>query len=243
MAGVMEICLGRCSFCDVAANRRLLLTGDPKRPARICRSCVARFLDDANAAIDGAREASGGGNSRDASPRTRWDYEDDAARYLRTGQVDRAIQELMKILVGHPANVRTRLKLGDLFAKTGQNANAAAQYIHVAESYSSDGFLLKAVAVYKQVLKLDPSLIDVHRRLGDLYQQLGLSADAAIQFQIVAQRPSSAPVADAPSPPASVRAICSFCNSPSELPAGERGASIWRECLEQARGTFSRTST
>ena len=112
---------------------------------------------------------------------------DNATKYIQKGQVDRAIKELQKVIEADPADVRTRLKLGDLFAKKNQNAEAAEQYNLVAESYSKDGFYLKAVAVYKQILKLDSSLIDVHLRLGDLYHQLGLLSDAMGQYQIVAQ--------------------------------------------------------
>src|SRR4051812_498249 len=112
---------------------------------------------------------------------------DNATKYIQKGQVDRAIKELQKVIEADPADVRTRLKLGDLFAKKNQNAEAAEQYNLVAESYSKDGFYLKAVAVYKQILKLDSSLIDVHLKLGDLYHQLGLLSDAMSQYQIVAQ--------------------------------------------------------
>lgn len=112
---------------------------------------------------------------------------DNATKYIQKGQIDRAIKELQKVIDADPADVRTRLKLGDLFAKKNQNAEAAEQYTLVAESYSKDGFYLKAVAVYKQILKLDSSLIDVHLKLGDLYHQLGLLSDAMGQYQIVVQ--------------------------------------------------------
>lgn len=112
---------------------------------------------------------------------------DNATKYIQKGQIDRAIKELQKVIEADPADVRTRLKLGDLFAKKNQNAEAAEQYTLVAESYSKDGFYLKAVAVYKQILKLDSSLIDVHLKLGDLYHQLGLLSDAMGQYQIVVQ--------------------------------------------------------
>lgn len=112
---------------------------------------------------------------------------DNATKYIQKGQIDRAIKELQKVIEADPADVRTRLKLGDLFAKKNQNAEASEQYKLVAESYSKDGFYLKAVAVYKQILKLDSSQIDVHLKLGDLYHQLGLLSDAMSQYQIVAQ--------------------------------------------------------
>lgn len=39
------ISLGRCGFCDALAGRFSPLAGDARRPARICRACVTRFVD------------------------------------------------------------------------------------------------------------------------------------------------------------------------------------------------------
>lgn len=111
---------------------------------------------------------------------------DNASKFISKNQLDRAIKELNKILKADPDDVRARLKIGDLYAKKGQTAEACEAYRIVAESYSNDGFFLKAVAVYKQILKLDPSLTEVHLKLGDLYHQLGLVSDAMQQYQIVA---------------------------------------------------------
>jgi pilus assembly protein FimV len=54
------------------------------------------------------------------------------------------------------------LKIGDLYAKKGSEAGRH-RYLpeKVARFYQDQGFFLKAVAVYKQILKLDPRLVDV----------------------------------------------------------------------------------
>jgi len=44
------------------------------------------------------------------------------------------------------------------------NVQAAAFFTRVAECYSGDGFFLKAVALYKQVLRLNPELVEVKLR-------------------------------------------------------------------------------
>src|SRR4051812_3013963 len=76
--------------------------------------------------------------------------------------------------------------MGELYQKKNDNAQAAFYFTKVAESYSNDGFFLKAVALYKQVLKLDPSLIDVNLKLAELHQQLQLMSEAMAYYQIVA---------------------------------------------------------
>jgi pilus assembly protein FimV len=109
-----------------------------------------------------------------------------ATKYVQKGQLDKAIAEYQKVIREDPRDVRILLKVGELHQKRGDNALAANMLLQVAESYSADGFFLKAVAVYKQILKLDPSRIDVNVKLAELYQQLGLMSDAMGQFQLVA---------------------------------------------------------
>jgi pilus assembly protein FimV len=109
-----------------------------------------------------------------------------ATRFVQKGQFDKAIREYQRIIEDDPKDIRILLKVGELYQKRGDNREAAATLLKVADSYASDGFFLKAAAVYKQVLKLNPSLLDVNVRLAELYQQLGLMSDAMQQFQLVA---------------------------------------------------------
>jgi pilus assembly protein FimV len=111
----------------------------------------------------------------------------DAARKARDkGQVDKAIKEYLKIVRQDPKDVRVWLKIGDLYAKKGAKAEATETYLRVAKFYSEQGFYLKAVAVYKQILKLDPRLVEVNLKLAELYRQLGLLSDAMQHFEMVA---------------------------------------------------------
>lgn len=108
-------------------------------------------------------------------------------RYIHRGQWDKAIKELLKIVTEDPSDVRSLLKLGDVYAKKGDNENASKVYRQVAESYSDQGFFLKAVAVYKQILKYDTDHLDVVLRLAVLYEHLGLTSEAMSQYQIAAE--------------------------------------------------------
>ena len=84
-----------------------------------------------------------------------------AQKFIQKGQWDKAIKELQKLTAEDPSDVRTLLKLGDVYAKKGDHENASKVYRQVAESYSDQGFFLKAVAVYKQILKHDPKHLEV----------------------------------------------------------------------------------
>ncbi|MCC7535427.1 MAG: tetratricopeptide repeat protein [Deltaproteobacteria bacterium] len=111
-----------------------------------------------------------------------------AQKYLQKGQVDKAIQEYLRVVKEDPADVRTLLKIGDLYVKKGSRLEACRTYQQVAETYAQQGFFLKAVAVFKQILKLDPSLLDAQLRLADMYRALGLVSDALGQLELIAGR-------------------------------------------------------
>ncbi|MCC6748680.1 MAG: tetratricopeptide repeat protein [Deltaproteobacteria bacterium] len=108
-----------------------------------------------------------------------------AQKFVQKGQYDRAIREYSKIVEEDPRDVRIWLKIGDLYAKKSSKQEAVDTYIKVAEFYSEQGFYLKAVAVYKQILKLNPALVDVNLKLAELYKQLGLLNDAMHQYEVV----------------------------------------------------------
>jgi tetratricopeptide (TPR) repeat protein len=109
-----------------------------------------------------------------------------AAKLVAKGAYDKAIKEYQKILDVDPKDVRILQKMGELYQKKNDNVQAAVYFTKVAESYTSDGFFLKAVALYKQVLKLDPSLMTVNLRLAELHQQLQLLSESMAYYQIVA---------------------------------------------------------
>jgi tetratricopeptide (TPR) repeat protein len=109
-----------------------------------------------------------------------------ARKAVEKGQVDKAIKEYQKIVKDDPGDVRIWLKIGDLQARQGAKSEANETYQKVANFYIEQGFYRKAVAVYKQILKLDPGLIEMNLKLAELYRQLGLLSDAMQHFEMVA---------------------------------------------------------
>lgn len=109
-----------------------------------------------------------------------------AGKLVAKGAYDKAIKEYQKVLEVDPKDVRILQKMGELYQKKNDNASAATFIVKVAESYAKDGFFLKAVAQYKQVLKLDPTLVDINIQLAELHQQLQLMGEAMAYYQVVA---------------------------------------------------------
>ncbi|MBC7174614.1 MAG: tetratricopeptide repeat protein, partial [Polyangiaceae bacterium] len=108
-----------------------------------------------------------------------------AQKHLTKGSYDKAIAEFRRLVDEDPQDVRTWLKIGDLYTRKGARKEATETYGKVAEHYAAQGFFLKAVAVYKQILKLDPSRLDVYLRLGEMYEQLELVSDALATYEQV----------------------------------------------------------
>jgi tetratricopeptide (TPR) repeat protein len=109
-----------------------------------------------------------------------------AQKLVEKGQFEKAIKEYLKVVQTDDKDVRIWLKIGDLYAKLAKKTEAAEVYQKVAQFYSDQGFYLKSVAVYKQILKIEPRLVEVNQRLAELYKQLGLLSDAMMQYETVA---------------------------------------------------------
>ena len=109
-----------------------------------------------------------------------------AQKYLAKGQIDRAIAEYEKMVGADQNDARSLLKLGDLYTRKGDARGATTNYRKVAQQYASQGFFLKAVAVWKQILKLDPSDTAALESLAEMYEKLSLTSDALATYEQVA---------------------------------------------------------
>src|SRR5438874_11224255 len=108
-----------------------------------------------------------------------------AAKLIAKGAFDKAVKEYQRVLELDPDDVRILQKLAELYQKMNRKAEAADCFATVARTYSQQGYYLKAVALYKQVLKVIER-VEVNIRLAELYQQLGLVGDATKEWQAVA---------------------------------------------------------
>lgn len=95
--------------------------------------------------------------------------------------------EYLDLIEKHPEDTRSRLKLGDLYAKEGRNREALEQYMASAEIFSRAGFHLKSIALYRQVLKLEPGFIAALRKAAQISFQYGLYSDALPYYERLAE--------------------------------------------------------
>ncbi len=107
-----------------------------------------------------------------------------AQKYAQKGAYDKAIKEYAKLLASDPRDTNIRLKIGDLHLKKGDKSKAIEAYSQVAQQFSKGGFDAKAVAIFKQILRVDEDYLEARVALGDHFQRMGLASDALREFQL-----------------------------------------------------------
>jgi tetratricopeptide (TPR) repeat protein len=97
----------------------------------------------------------------------------------------KTIKEYQKILEKNPDDFKTRIKLGDLNLRRGDLEKAIKEYFKIGEYYVKEELDLKAIAMFKKVLVLNPGMTESYYRLADLYRKRGLFGEAKVQYQKV----------------------------------------------------------
>lgn len=102
-----------------------------------------------------------------------------AQQEIRSGNWQRAIDKFEQLVEDDPDDVRSRLKLADLYTRVDREQNAVESYREVGDRHARKDLYQKAVAVYKQALRLDPEDPELHRKVGEAYHRLDRLKDAA----------------------------------------------------------------
>ncbi|NLC71601.1 MAG: tetratricopeptide repeat protein, partial [Desulfuromonadaceae bacterium] len=106
-----------------------------------------------------------------------------AQKLLLKGRVDKAIKEYEQVVKLDQNDIRHRLKLAELYNRSGDTAKAIGEYEAVARYYQKNKFHLKAIAVLKQLQKLQPERKELHRQMGELNEQQGLVGNAIAEYR------------------------------------------------------------
>jgi cAMP-dependent protein kinase regulator len=120
-----------------------------------------------------------------------------ADAFYTKGQWSSALTAYEKAIEGTTPDVKVVRRIGDLRAKLGLKAGAVDAYRKVADMYASTGFLVQAIAIYKILLRLDPSADDIGKKLVSLYAERGIGTTPAPGSDTGSE---NAPVVAAPPP-------------------------------------------
>jgi tetratricopeptide (TPR) repeat protein len=108
-----------------------------------------------------------------------------ADHYSKDGFFLKAIAIYKKINKLDPSKLDIYAKLADLYAKQGLAMEAKSQYQVLADYYLKHGDPANALSIYRKISELDPSSINVHVKLADLYGQNNQTAEALKEYDRV----------------------------------------------------------
>ena len=114
-------------------------------------------------------------------------YVEAAQKLLNQGKVPQAIAEYQQILKYEPKDQVTLMTIGELYIRQGETFQAIDYFERLAQLFVGDGFLTKAIAVYKRIAKLAPEEIRPLEKLADLYVQQGVMSEARPLFLQLAE--------------------------------------------------------
>jgi tetratricopeptide (TPR) repeat protein len=109
-----------------------------------------------------------------------------AEKLLKLGKLEPAIAEYVRVVEDQPKDWTTANTLGDLYLRVKLTDKAIEQFVRIADNLHREGFLPKAAAVYKKILKIRPD--DEHSLLqsGDIAAKQGVLVDARASWNAVA---------------------------------------------------------
>ena len=110
-----------------------------------------------------------------------------AERLVARGKLNAAIESYLAVLDSDPDDTTTLNRVGDLYARLQRLGEAIELFKRAAEHFSEEGFIVKAIAIYRKILRLDPLQLEASESLADLQARQGLVQDARQQYLSVAE--------------------------------------------------------
>ncbi|HET7755435.1 MAG TPA: cyclic nucleotide-binding domain-containing protein [Anaeromyxobacteraceae bacterium] len=106
------------------------------------------------------------------------ELKDRAAEHLRKGRFAKAAEALRDVVREAPRDLQSKQKLAEALRRAGEAGEALRTYRDVADRYAASGELIKAIAVCKIILEIDPDHVATQAALADLYGRRRYSPSA-----------------------------------------------------------------
>ncbi len=104
---------------------------------------------------------------------------------FRKDKLERELQEVEAECLLQPQDFRLKIRLGELYFKKRDLQKGITLFREVAEAFIQESFFLKAIAVYKNIIRMAPGSVEFNEKLAELYSQLGMQQDSINQYLIV----------------------------------------------------------
>ena len=97
-----------------------------------------------------------------------------AEKYFGKGKFANALETYEKISEYGEKDPRIFIRIGDIARRVEDNEKAIYYYTKASERFVKQGFIIKAIAVCKMVINIDPTRTDMEKRLAKLYEKEGM---------------------------------------------------------------------
>jgi cAMP-dependent protein kinase regulator len=96
---------------------------------------------------------------------------EEGARDIGRGNWEKALGDFLEVLKLSPDDQHSLMKAGDCYQKLGRDQEACRYYVRLADLYGAEGFVVKAIAVLKLIMKISPGYPGAREKLSTLYEQ------------------------------------------------------------------------
>jgi tetratricopeptide (TPR) repeat protein len=106
----------------------------------------------------------------------------DAEKLVAQRKTAEAIKQYLLIVDKDPTEIALLNTVGDLYFRENNKAEALKCFQRLADAFTKDGFTVKAIAILKKIVKIDPTSVDPILKIAELYVVQGLTREAREQY-------------------------------------------------------------
>jgi len=107
---------------------------------------------------------------------------EEAHKYVTQGKNALAIKQYLSILENDPSDLILLNTIGDLYIRDKNLPEGLKQFYKLADAYIKESYIVKAIAIYKKISKIDRNTAEPSLKLAGLYLTQGLAREAREQY-------------------------------------------------------------
>lgn len=126
---------------------------------------------------------------------------EEASEAVNKGKYKKALDRYLKLESVEPTQANWSRRAGDMYRRLNKDDNAVAAFGRAVDRYMKAGFLVKAIAVCKMILALEPEHSETLEQLASLNQLRGIPSRPRGTGPVPALDGAQAPAPEPPPPP------------------------------------------
>ena len=95
------------------------------------------------------------------------------------------LEHYLELSGQNPENAALHLKVAEIYQRRGKEKEAIGQYLQASDIFIREHSIPEAMAIYKQVLSLNPHLVEMNLKMGEIYTKMGMLEEAISQYRTV----------------------------------------------------------